>query len=174
MWLPGAGVGGEDLTAKSAKGEKKRTHHEGTKDTKSSDIYTLKLRELRAFVVNIFFSSSSAGDFVGNIRRSFDPADGVALLVVTALQNFSGDAFGTEDYGYGARWAALFGVDVEGRDQIHFSGFSFGNACQFQFRIAFLAFIIDAAEALEAFRAVKHAVRGPGMGVVVNAALAAR
>jgi hypothetical protein len=24
MWLPGAGVGGEDLTAKSAKGAKKR------------------------------------------------------------------------------------------------------------------------------------------------------
>ena len=32
-----------------------RSHHEGTKDTKGSDIYTLKLRELRAFVVNIFF-----------------------------------------------------------------------------------------------------------------------
>jgi len=30
------------------------TRHEGTKDTKGSDIYTLKLRELRAFVVNIF------------------------------------------------------------------------------------------------------------------------
>ena len=32
-----------------------RYHHEGTKDTKGSDIYTLKLRELRGFVVNIFF-----------------------------------------------------------------------------------------------------------------------
>jgi hypothetical protein len=46
MWLPGAGVGGEDLTAKGAK---KRGLT--TKDTKGSDIYTLKLRELRAFVV---------------------------------------------------------------------------------------------------------------------------
>ena len=57
MWLPGAGVGGEDLTAKNAKGAKKRElttkarRHEGTKDTKGSDIYTLKLRELRAFVL---------------------------------------------------------------------------------------------------------------------------
>jgi hypothetical protein len=49
MWLPGAGVGGEDLTAKGAKGAKKRGLT--TKDTKGSDIYTLKLRELRAFVV---------------------------------------------------------------------------------------------------------------------------
>jgi len=37
------------------KGRKEEgTHHEGTKDTKGSDIYTLKLRELRAFVVKIF------------------------------------------------------------------------------------------------------------------------
>jgi len=32
-----------------------RYHHEDTKDTKGSDIYTLKLRELRAFVVSPFF-----------------------------------------------------------------------------------------------------------------------
>ena len=52
MWLPGAGVGGEDLTAKNAKGVKEEgTHYAGTKDTKGSDIYILKLRELRAFVV---------------------------------------------------------------------------------------------------------------------------
>jgi hypothetical protein len=36
MWLPGAGVGGEDLTAKNAKGAKKEgTLHEGKKDTKN-------------------------------------------------------------------------------------------------------------------------------------------
>jgi len=37
---------------KERKGRKEEgTNHEGTKDTKGSDIYTLKLRELRAFVV---------------------------------------------------------------------------------------------------------------------------
>jgi hypothetical protein len=34
MWLPGAGVGGEDLTAKSAKGAKNRGL--STEDTKST------------------------------------------------------------------------------------------------------------------------------------------
>ena len=32
-----------------------RSYHEGTKDTKDSDIYSLKLRELRAFVVSPLF-----------------------------------------------------------------------------------------------------------------------
>jgi hypothetical protein len=35
MWLPGAGDGGEDL---SAMGAKNRIHHEGTKDTKGLEI----------------------------------------------------------------------------------------------------------------------------------------
>ena len=44
---------------------RKRIYHEGAKDTKSSDIYTLKLRELRAFVVNIFILWRNLGRGVG-------------------------------------------------------------------------------------------------------------
>ena len=58
MWLPGTGVERGGFNRKKRKGYKEEgTHHEGTKDTKGSDIYTLKLRKLRAFVVKYFFSS---------------------------------------------------------------------------------------------------------------------
>ena len=53
MWLPGAGVGGEDLTAKSAKGAKKKGLT--TEVTKFKSINIRTLRVLRAFVVSPYF-----------------------------------------------------------------------------------------------------------------------
>jgi hypothetical protein len=43
MWLPGAGVGGDDLTAKNAKSAKKREFTTETQSTRSSEYFYLRI-----------------------------------------------------------------------------------------------------------------------------------
>ena len=93
--------------------------------------------------------------------------------VIAPLERPAHQPLGAHDHRNGPSRSPLLGMDGIGRHEIHLAGNSFGHGLELDLHVSFLLALVDAAVALQLFRAVENAVGRLGMSVVVNSPFAA-